>query len=218
MKLKFYLVSAFIISVICIIGFSVVSFLISDHEIAHFDSTIISAVQGLESPGLTKMMKTFTFIGSASFVSIMSLLLIFFLYKVLHHRTELILFVFAIGGSAILNEILKHFFQRARPDFHRLIDISGFSFPSGHAMNAFTVYVIITFLLWRHISRKWARCLLILISTVMILAIGVSRIYLGVHYPSDVLGGYLASGFWCTMAIWFFQYYKEKGYNIKYNR
>jgi undecaprenyl-diphosphatase len=215
MNLKTYLAIAFCISVVSIIGFSLISLFISDQKIIYFDRTIIDNVQGLETPFLTNVMKFFTFIGSAPFVIVLSIFLLFFLYKVLHHRFELILFVAAIAGSAILNGILKQFFQRVRPDFHRLIDIEGFSFPSGHAMNAFTVYGIISFLLWRHIPSRLGRGTLLLISTVMILTIGISRIYLGVHYPSDIVGGYFASGFWITTAILFFQYYQEKRYNKK---
>jgi undecaprenyl-diphosphatase len=213
MKLKSYLVIAFIISVVSIIGFSLISLFISDRKIINFDRIIINSVQGLETTVLTNVMKFFTFIGSAPFVIVLSLFLLFFLYKVLHHRLELILFVAAITGSAILNGILKNFFQRVRPDFHRLIEIEGYSFPSGHAMNAFTVYGIISFLLWRHITSSLGRWILIFVSVVMILAIGISRIYLGVHYPSDILGGYFASGFWLTTAILSFQYYQEKRYN-----
>jgi undecaprenyl-diphosphatase len=160
-------------------------------------------------------MKFFTFIGSAPFVIILSLLLLVFLYKVLHHRLELILFIAAVDGSAVINQVLKSIFHRVRPNLHRLIDVSGYSFPSGHAMNAFTVYVIISFLLWRHIPSKLGRSILIFLSILMILAIGISRIYLGVHYPSDIIGGYFASGFWLAIAIWVFQFYKEKRYNKK---
>ena len=217
MKLRLYLTIAFVLSVLCIIGFAMVSLFVKDHQIIGFDRTIISAVQGLESPGLTKVMKLFTFIGSTEFVIILSLLLVFFLYKVLQHRLEVVLFIVVLMGSGIINQLLKQFFHRVRPDFHRLIEISGYSFPSGHAMNAFTVYVMISFLLWRHISSRLGRGVLIFFSTMMILAIGISRIYLGVHYPSDVIGGYLASGVWVSMAIFFFQFYKEKRYNRKYN-
>jgi undecaprenyl-diphosphatase len=216
MKLKSHLVIAFVISAICVIGFALMSLLISDHKIIHFDSLLITVIQGWESPLLTSVMKFFTFIGSAPFVVLLSLFLLFFLYKVLHHRLELILFSAAIIGSAALNGILKLLFHRVRPDLHRLIAVGGYSYPSGHAMNAFTVYVMVAFLLWRHIPSKWGRSVLILISIVMILAIGTSRIYLGVHYPSDIIGGYLASGFWLAIVIWFFQFYKEKRYNKKY--
>ena len=217
MKLKSHLAIAFVISVVCISGFSLMSLLISDHKIVYFDTMVISAIQGMETPTMTSVMKFFTFIGSAPFVIVMGIVILFFLYKVLQHRIELILFIASILGSAALNTLLKHLFHRIRPNLHRLIDIGGYSFPSGHAMNAFSVYVIITFLLWRHIQRKWGRTLLLLFSFFMILAIGVSRIYLGVHYPSDIVGGYFASGFWLTIAIWTFQYYKEKRNKVRHH-
>lgn len=217
MNLKNNLVIAFIISLFSVIGFGIISLLISDKKISQFDDTIISAIQGRENPALTSVMKFFTLIGSSLFVIIISLLIMIYLYMVLHHRLELILFIAAIAGSGILNEILKHLFHRNRPHLHRLIDVTGYSFPSGHAMSAFAVYGILAFLLWRHISSRPGRGLLILFSIVMILAIGISRIYLGVHYPSDIIGGYFASGFWLACAIWVFQYYKEKRYNKRIN-
>lgn len=210
MKLNIRLVTAFVISFFCVVGFSVISLLISDQKIVHFDSSVISAIQGLETPSLTSIMKFFTFIGSSKAVIVISLVLMVFLYIVLHHRLELILFTVAVVGSAILNDVLKNLFQRLRPNLHRLIEISGYSFPSGHAMTAFTVYGIVAFLLWRHLDSKRNRSILVLFSVFMILMIGISRIYLGVHYPSDIIGGYFVSAFWLTNLIWFFQYYQER--------
>ena len=218
MNLKIQLAIAFMISVISLIGFSLMAVLIQGHHIVRFDSLVIAFIQGFESPLLTKIMKVFTFIGSMSCVVVLSLMVLFFLYKVLKHRSELILFIAVVGGSAILNGLLKQFFHRTRPDLHRLIEIGGYSFPSGHAMNAFTVYGILTFLLWRHISTRFGRTILILFSMMMILMIGLSRIYLGVHYPSDIVGGYFASGCWLAIAIWFYQRYQERRYEKEYDR
>jgi undecaprenyl-diphosphatase len=133
----------------------------------------------------------------------------------LKHRTELLLFGIVVIGTPLINRMLKQLFHRARPDLHRLIEIGGYSFPSGHAMSAFAVYGILTFLLWRHIPTRLGRTALIMISSIFILMIGASRVYLGVHYPSDIIGGYFASGFWLAISIWFFQRYKEKRYERK---
>ncbi|SNT56232.1 undecaprenyl-diphosphatase [Bacillus sp. OK838] len=213
MRLKQQLTIAFIVSVLSLIGFSFIAFTISANEYLKFDEVVIALVQGLESPLLTSIMKFFTYIGSTSALIILSLFILFFLYKVLKHRLELILFSAVIIGSPLLNLMVKLFFRRARPDLHRLIEIGGYSFPSGHAMNAFSLYSILTFLLWRHITAKWARVLLILFSMSMILSIGISRIYLGVHYPSDIIAGYLAGGFWIAISIWFFQRYQDRRKN-----
>jgi undecaprenyl-diphosphatase len=210
MNLKFQLSIAFILSVVSLIGFGFMAFLVSGQEIVQFDRTVISFIQGMESPMLTAIMKFFTFIGSTLSIVVLALLVLFFLYKVFKHRSELVLFIAVLLGSNILFLSLKLFFHRARPDFHRLIEVGGYSFPSGHATNAFTLYGLLTFLLWRHIPARWGRTVLILLSITMIIAIGMSRIYLGVHYPTDVISGYLAGGFWLTIAIWFYQRYQEK--------
>jgi undecaprenyl-diphosphatase len=84
-------------------------------------------------------------------------------------------------------------------------------------MAAFSLYGIIAFLLWRHISTSFGRGILILLSSVMIITIGVSRIYLGVHYPSDVIGGFLASACWLAGSIWFYQQYQEKRIKKNFN-
>ena len=215
MNLKIQLLWAFMMSVISLIGFSFMAILISRHDILTFDSTIISYVQGLEMPALTAIMKFFTFIGSGNAIFVIAVIVMFFLYKVLHHRFELLFFTIVVLGAGIFNGMLKDIFQRARPDLHRLIEIGGYSFPSGHAMSAMAVYGALAFLLWRHISTRFGRNLLILFSAMMIFMIGISRVYLGVHYPSDIIGGYFASGFWLGVAIWSFQRYKEKRYTSK---
>lgn len=76
-------------------------------------------------------------------------------------------------------------------------------------MAAFSLYGVIAFLLWRHLRRRHERVLLIMFAVFMTVGIGWSRIYLGVHYPSDVIGGYMASGAWLMLSICLFQIYKS---------
>jgi undecaprenyl-diphosphatase len=209
-KLKF--TSVFLYSMLAAIFFVIVATMVSTQKTAHFDNSIIAWVQGFESPALTTIMKFFTFIGSTSCVAVLAIIIMVYLYKVLHHRKELILFLAVVIGTPLLNLLLKYSFQRERPTIHRLIEQTGYSFPSGHSMEAFAFYGVVSFLLWRHISTRPGRSLLIIFSIFMILAIGISRIYLGVHYPSDVLGGYFISGFWLALTIWIFQWYQERTY------
>lgn len=209
MKISFRLTRAFVLSLLCAFGFAIVAALVGDRKIASFDQAVISFVQGWDSPALTSVMKFFTDIGSGLPVVAITIAIMLFLYFVLKHRRELILFVFVLGGSEVLNVVLKAVFRRERPTVHRLIAESGFSFPSGHSMGAFSLYGILAFLLWKHIPVWWGRTLIILVCVALILAIGISRVYLGVHYPSDVLAGYLASGFWLGASIWSYQKYAE---------
>lgn len=200
---------AFLIGMGCAAGFAVVASLVGSHRIDPFDRSIIDYWQGLENPGMTRTMRVLTAIGSGGPVAAITVAILLFLFIVLKHRRELILFLFVLAGSEALNVLLKMTFQRERPTFHRLVPESGFSFPSGHSMGAFSLYGILAFLVWKHIPAWWGRAVLILASCALILAIGISRIYLGVHYPSDVLGGYLASGFWLAASIWAYPKYSE---------
>lgn len=207
MKLNRQLVIGFLVS---FVGFIAVSLLVRANHIVRLDGYILSFIQGTETAWLTTIMKFFTFIGTIRFIAVLSLFVLFFLLKVLKHRLEILIYLAVVFCTPILNRLLKLYFERARPDLHRLIEIGGYSFPSGHAMNAFSFYSILAFLLWRHVPTPAGRVAVILFSGFMIAAIGISRIYLGVHYPSDVIAGYLASGFWVTTVIWVFQRYQER--------
>ncbi|OIK14723.1 phosphatase PAP2 family protein [Bacillus sp. MUM 13] len=215
MNLKKLLAKGYAVSIFSIIVFGLISIFVHGDKVKRFDDSIISFVQEFETPRLTGIMKFFSWIGSTEIVAILSIIILLVLYKFLHHRLELILFIAVIGGTAVLNQVLKMLFHRSRPSLHRLADAQGFSFPSGHSMEAVALYGVLAFLLWRHIPSAWGRRILTFLSMCMILAIGISRIYLGVHYPSDVIGAYFASIFWLTVSISIFQRYKDRQAGIK---
>lgn len=201
---------ALLTCIVCAFGFSLVALWVSDHQVRHFDQEIISVIGQLESPAMTRVMKFFTMIGSGIPVVIIVLITMFVLYRVLGHRRELLFLAAGVLGSVMLNTILKVLFQRARPEIHRIIEENGYSFPSGHSMTVFSMYAALTFLVWTHVPSRLGRILLIVLSSLLIVAIGTSRIYLGVHYPSDVVGGYFMSGCWMAACIWFYQRYEER--------
>lgn len=201
--------------IVSLLGFSVLAFLLTQHHLAAFDTVIIAFSESLETAWLTSVMKFFTFIGETGSVTVIAICTAIFLFVVLKHRWELLLLAVVMTGTGLLNTVLKNYFQRIRPDTHRLIEVGGFSFPSGHAMGAFSFYGILAFILWRHMKTRRSRNFLLVTSILMIIAIGFSRIYLGVHYPSDVLASYFASGFLLSVFIPVFQYVKEKRYEKK---
>ncbi|MFR3450586.1 MAG: phosphatase PAP2 family protein [Collinsella sp.] len=105
-----------------------------------------------------------------------------------------------LAGSTILNQLLKFAIQRPRPDVSlRLVEIGGFSFPSGHSMAAMAFFGLFIWLTWRYVRDRRARVGLTAFLCVMIAAVGFSRVYLGVHYASDVLGGFCASLIWLAV-------------------
>ncbi|MFB9325686.1 phosphatase PAP2 family protein [Paenibacillus aurantiacus] len=186
-------------------GFEGLAMLVSREKLMRFDLAVIDFIQGMESPGLTSFAKTLTTIGSSKVVIPLVLGTAAMLFVVLKHRKELYLLIGGMFGSTLLNEGLKRLYERARPDIHRIIEETGYSFPSGHSMAAFTFYGLLTYLLWRHMPSKRWRGVLIAFSVCMIGCIGISRIYLGVHYPSDVLGGYWVSACWLAMCVKLFR-------------
>jgi undecaprenyl-diphosphatase len=196
--------------ILFISSFSLLAYLVEMDKLVQFDHRIITYVQSFEAGPLTNIMELFSFIGDTVPVIVITLGSTFFLYRVLHHRRELTLLISSMVGSTLLNIVLKLIFQRARPEINQIVFEEGFSFPSGHSMAAFSLYGTLTFLLWRHMRTKKSRGLLLAVNSLMILMIGLSRIYLGVHYPSDVIGAYAASGFWLFTVIWFYQWVQEK--------
>lgn len=208
-NLKIQHKSTFILSLISLICFGIMAVLVINQKTATFDSKVIAFIQGLESPILTTIMKVFTTIGSTKTVAVLCLIIMFVLYVVLKQRSECLLFIAAILGTNVLFISLKFLIQRERPSLHRLIEETGYSFPSGHSTIAFALYGTILFLLWRHVQIRWKRAILTVMAAMMILSIGISRIYVGVHYPSDVLAGFLIAGFWITLVIGIHQKYQE---------
>lgn len=187
------------------IGFVAIALLVSINKVASFDNFIIHIVQSAESPGLTLLAKGLSLIGSSKIAIGISIVTMALLYFLLKHRLELILFLWVGLGSQLLNTLMKLLFHRERPNLHRIVEEIGYSFPSGHSMGAFSLYGVIAYLLWRHLRRRHQRILLILFAVFMTGGIGWSRIYLGVHYPSDVIGGYVASCAWLMLSIGLFE-------------
>ena len=204
-----------VIAIGCIVIFSAIALNIDSTWISSFDKVVITTVQGLESPLLTQVMLFFTWLGNTPQIVVISVIAMLFLFFGLKHRKELWLFVISCSGSVMLNILLKATFLRQRPTIHRLIEETGYSFPSGHSMAAFTLYFTIAFLIWRHMPNAISRIITILASTFFIVIIGLSRIYLGVHFPSDVVGAYFISGCWSSVCIMIYQYLQEYKWNPK---
>lgn len=152
-----------------------------------FDLKIISYIQNLENEWLTKFYKMITIIADTYQSAIITILLVALLYIKKYYREALFLTVtMSVCGLAM--PLLKNIFSRERPNFHRLIEISGYSFPSGHTTSATTMYLTLAIILLS-IMKKLNKYFVFSIAVLGIVIIGSSRIYLGVHYPTDVMAG-----------------------------
>ncbi|MEO6387588.1 MAG: phosphatase PAP2 family protein [Croceibacterium sp.] len=112
-------------------------------------------------------------------------------------RRQGALLAFAIGGGAIVSGLLKHAYDRARPDIvPHLVPVSSASFPSGHAMNSAIVYLTIAALVARSYKEPATRYFIVLLAVLLTGLIGTTRVFLGVHWPSDVIAGWLVGAAW----------------------
>lgn len=187
------------------IGFLVIAWTIETGAIENFDLPIIAFVQGMEAPFLTGLLKTFTWIGSGFGVVPITLVICVIIFFKLGKQNQAYLFAFVMVSTILLNEGVKRIFTRDRPEIHRLMDAGGFSFPSGHTMMAVSLYAMIVYVTWPYTKDITQRLSLIFSAFLVAFLIAISRIYVGVHYPSDIAGGFFMSTGWLTLALFIYK-------------
>lgn len=143
----------------------------------------------LISDSVTPIAKIITIFGGAIFLITLSTLILIFVKD-----KKIGFFVWLnLGISTILNQTMKFIIRRPRPTEFRIVDESGYSFPSGHSMVSVAFYGFLIYIIYKKIKNKYLKWSLIIALSVLVTLIGLSRIYLGVHYVSDVVGGFLIS-------------------------
>ena len=178
----------YIIVGIGIVIFGIIATLLLIDKITPFDNIIYNAIISLKSDSVTNFLKLITKLCNEKFI-IIATLLIFIILLFKNKKIGFILTLNVLLCSG-LNTLIKHIFLRPRPVGLKLIKQGGYSFPSGHSMMAVAFFGILIYLVCK---SKWKKSIKILLSsllTVLILLIGISRIYLGVHFASDVLAGF----------------------------
>jgi undecaprenyl-diphosphatase len=179
---------------------------IAEPFLINMDRTVQEVVHEETSSLLTRVMFVLTWVGSPEvlFPAVPLVAALFWWRKL---RREGLVLLVAMVGAASLNTALKLYFRRARPDpSWGLVQERSFSFPSGHSVSAVVLYGILVYLGMRHLHTLAQRIALIVVALVLIVGIGVSRIYLGAHYPSDVLAGYFVGCIWLITVMgadWF---------------
>ena len=186
-----------IISGICLMVFIIITWIVSSGRELAFDTVICEWFYSLRTPWLTEAVKGITFMGNTkTIVAICILLLVVPLVKgksgwQITKKFGIPVAVVAIVGSAI-NKTIKHIMVRPRPDVSlHLIEQGGWSFPSGHSISGLLLYGFMVWLLRRYFEDRRIVNIATVVLTILWVGIGLSRIYLGVHYPTDVLGGWL---------------------------
>ena len=175
---------------ICLIGFLALAEEVFHQEIMNGDIVGYDIVSKLFKFNVsTPIAKFITNFGGAIFVISLTTILFF----VIKDKKIGISIITNLGIVTILNQIIKFIMQRPRPTEFRIIEETGYSFPSGHSMVSMAFYGYLIYLIYKYVKNKYVKWISIVLLSILICSIGVSRIYLGVHYTSDVLGGFLVS-------------------------
>lgn len=165
----------------------------------HFDAAIRAWVHRFASPGMTSAMKAISLLGYD--ILIAELLIAFAAFAWLRWRRAAVWLAVAMAGSLMLDMTLKYAYHRARPTAFFGVAPHSYSFPSGHALCSFCFYGVLAGLLSARTKSLVWRLIIWTSAALLVIAIGLSRIYLGVHYPSDVIAGYLAAAVWVGTVI-----------------
>ena len=181
---------------------------LTNDPLARWDVSLAQWLSSERSAIGTDLFQMLTFLGSPAVVAALAGVLFVILYRRRHLVEAALLFV-VLGGGELLNLILKLSFQRARPEV-AFVQLETYSFPSGHAMISTAAYGALAYLAWSRLHTRRSRLFVLAGTTLLVAVIGFSRIYLAVHYLSDVLAGIAAGAFWLGVSIALLAVYGEQ--------
>jgi undecaprenyl-diphosphatase len=191
-----FLVVGVLVAIAGTIGFAALAEVVREGYTQQFDTAVLRWLGAHHTPTLTTIMTEVTPLGTGVVVLTVVGITTAFLWHTEHKHSARMLLA-ATAGNILLNNGLKLLFDRERPAvFEWGTHAASSSFPSGHAMSATVVYGTVAYLLARLQKHTWARAITLLVAVLMIALICLTRLYLGVHYPSDVLGGIVVGLAW----------------------
>ena len=186
-------------AVVAVCLFAWIAQSVSRQQATNFDLSVRTHIHQYASPRMTKAMVAVSFLGEEGLA--FACIVAFAAFTKLRWRRATVWLVIAIAGALILNFTLKYAFHRLRPTPFFEPPLSDYSFPSGHALFSFCLYGVIAGLWADRVRSLAARITIWGAAALIVGVVGLSRIYLGVHYPSDVIAGYLAATIWVRTLI-----------------
>lgn len=172
-----------------------------ENELEEIDQRVTDFVVSFRSDGLTSFLTFMTHMGDRYAYLVIGLGLGVILYMRQKSWRFVLQTVLIMALSTISNVVLKEVFNRQRPGEEHLVSVDTLSYPSGHSMSAMAFYGFLIFLTFQSPVRKRIRSAIAALLVMVILLVGLSRIYLGVHYPSDVAAGYMGGLIWVTFCV-----------------
>ena len=209
----------FAAAALSLLAFAWLARMVAGGATAEFDSSVRDAIQTVGSPWLTWVMLRITRMGSEWVLVPIGGLIAMRLVRVGRRHAAALLVIAALGGEA-LNQILKLVFARPRPEsaFFGYELPTSYSFPSGHALVSACFYGSLAAILTRRMQSGAGRLATWIGAAAFAVAIGFSRIYLGVHYPSDVAAGYAAAIVWVAAVRTGYGYWLRRRRRVSYRQ
>jgi undecaprenyl-diphosphatase len=186
--------------IIAVIAAVLISYSVSGGESLWFDRTVASAVTGIFSVSSYPLFEFFTWFGDKQGIGLAALAVVAWLWFKKKDYLGMAALVFAVALGNEASKWLKELFGRERPDLEHIVSVKSLSYPSGHAMVGGILYMLAAYFVIRELRSARARMLAAAGFALWILLIGISRIVLQVHYPTDVAGGYAFAFIW--VYIW----------------
>ncbi|HYH81723.1 MAG TPA: phosphatase PAP2 family protein [Longimicrobium sp.] len=202
------------VMIVCVALFGALAGEVMEGDTQRMDDAVLLWMNRHASPALTTFALDVTALGAGTVVWLVMIVASVFMWVSRHRYSVLLLWV-AIAGSGLINATMKMFFERPRPQlFPWRVPYAGLSsFPSGHSMTSTVCYATLAFLVVRLVDSRVLRRFVVGLAVVMVLMIGLSRMYLGVHYPTDVLAGFATGLAWasfCALMIEAIRYFRHR--------
>ena len=198
------IVAGFVAILVCLVVLGILAATIRRQGLDGLDTAATPFLHGYASPGLDAFMNGATFVGSDPVLAVLFVATLLVLIRLGRPWREWLFLAVALGGSVILNGTMKLLFQRPRPTLPYAILLPDYSFPSGHSMNSFVFYLSIALLIWVIAGRR-AGFIAGVVALVIATTVGISRVYLGYHYATDVIGGFTAGLLWLLIIAAIFE-------------
>lgn len=178
-----------IISIIALLLFSIITIILLKGLTESLDTKIHNLVINLRTPLLTNIMLIIT-----NLCSVIGIIIISIIFLIIYRKKQIFHYiVINLVNSILLSQLFKLIIRRDRPININIIEETGFSYPSGHSMVSMAFFGLFAYLIYKNMKNLFLKTILITLLIIIIILIGFSRIYLGVHYFSDVIGGFLIS-------------------------
>lgn len=212
--LLFEVVAGLVVSGLSFIFFIDIAKDVLEKEVLFIDTSISQFIYSFRTPVLTEIMQFISFLGGKFLILACTIMIGLLVWK--KHKRETILFSFTVLAGLLLNNAIKVLLQVPRPNISPIDTSDSYSFPSGHAMNSFIFYALLSYFMFHFTRNKKLSILFSIAAMSLVFLIGLSRVYLGVHYPSDIIAGFTGGFWWFITAVLidktviFYKMFREK--------